>query len=770
MAGLAFVLSRLPRFFAPLVWRGAQNLTSNSHSMSAQATRVNQLVSASLHLEVEQSRWRVLTRQVDVTAPLPDRLRSIGGAVDIGYLDRTLTADALLLALREKTVPLVLVSTNRQDVLLLVKGERGVDGVFVQRDGTEEVLRGTADELAPLLWQRLGADRTVTALAPLALRSATSAMPNSRPHSPALHSSEDEIEHRTPIDRTIALFARERREILTIFFYATLAGGLSLVLPLAVGGIVQLVQGRLFLQPVILLIAFVVLGTVIAGVIQIGLLRVVERIQQRVFARMALEFAFRVPRMRYAASLESNLPEQMNRLFEAVAIQKGVQKLLLDVPTALLTILFSLVLLTLYSPWFSVFAIVVTGALWLIIRWTGTEGLATSITESKYKYKAVHWLEELARAFHAFKYAGDSTLSVERMDDVVTGYLKYRRKHFAVIVKQTVALIGFKTFVTAAVLIIGATLVQTNRLLLGQFVAAEIVIVTVLAGVEKLIGSLSTVYDTLTSVEKAGHVADIPLEARGGVAPLHDASRGIAIEVKDLRFRYSGARYPSVDSVSLHVPAGQRLAIMGFDGSGRSTLLKLLGGLMDEYDGTIRYDGVTLRDLDRPAVRARVGQMLSGGDLFDGTVEENISVGRSHITPADVRAALDDLELTDEIQQLPSGIQTELTNSGRTLQAHLANKLLVAQGIVGRPRLVVLDDFFQNLDAGSRALIIQVLTDHARPWTVLAVSNDPQLLAAFDHVLVVHEGRVVADGHFNELQDNSLCQHLLHQLTSAAVA
>ncbi|MFO0207595.1 MAG: ABC transporter ATP-binding protein, partial [Betaproteobacteria bacterium] len=172
------------------------------------------------------------------------------------------------------------------------------------------------------------------------------------------------------------------------FFYATLSGGLSLILPLAVGGIVQLVQGRLFLQPVVVLISFVILGTIVAGVIQVGILKVVERIQQRVFARMALEFAFRVPRLRYAASLESNLPEQMNRLFEAVVIQKGIQKLLIDVPTALLTIAFGLILLTVYSPWFSVFAVAVVFILYLIIRWTGPEGLRTSIVESKYKYKA----------------------------------------------------------------------------------------------------------------------------------------------------------------------------------------------------------------------------------------------------------------------------------------------------------------------------------------------------------------------------------------------
>ncbi len=525
----------------------------------------------------------------------------------------------------------------------------------------------------------------------------------------------------------------------------------------------QLVQGRLFLQPVIVLIAFVILGTIGAGAIQVGILRVVERIQQRVFARMALEFAFRIPRIRYATSLEANLPEQMNRLFEAVAIQKGVQKLLVDVPTALLTTVFGLILLTLYSPWFSVFAILVVVSLIAIIRWTGPEGLQTSIVESKYKYKAVHWLEEIARAFHAFKYAGDSTLPVERMDDVIAGYLKYRKRHFAVLMKQTIALIGFKTFITAATLILGATLVQTNRLLLGQFVGAEVVIVTVLVGVEKLITSLATVYDILTSVDKAGHVADLPLETRGGLAPVHDPLQGIAIETRELRFRYPQNPSPAVDGVSLRIAPGERVAIMGVDGSGQSTLLKLLGGLMDDYDGTIRFDGITLRDLDRPALRSRVGQMLSWTDLFDGSIEENISVGRVHITPGDVRDALEALDLTNEIQQLPQGIQTELTNGGRSLPAHLLNRLLIAQGIAGNPRLVILDDFFQNLTAGMRALIIDLLVDRARPWTVLAVSHDPQLLAAFDRVLVMQDGQVVRDAPFAVLQGDPLCRHLLHQ-------
>lgn len=731
--------------------------------MSAQATRVNQRISESLGLDVEQSRWRALTRQVSAQVPLSGRLRSVGGAVDIGYLDRSLSHDDIRAAVRDGQLPLVLLDYTGEDAIVLSLDGGGLPQArLIARDGTETLLEAESTQLANVVLRRLGHSGSVPALAPMALRSPTADVGDNAPHSPLEGQTTPEPEHRSPIDRTFALLAREKREILTVFFYATLAGGLSLILPLAVGGIVQLVQGRLFLQPVIVLISFVILGTIVAGVLQIGILRVVERIQQRLFARMALEFAFRVPRMKYAASLEQNLPEQMNRLFEAVAIQKGMQKLLIDVPTALLTVMFGLILLTVYSPWFSLFAVVVLFILYLIIRWTGPEGLATSIVESKYKYKAVHWLEEIARAFHAFKFAGDSTLPVERMDDVITGYIKYRKKHFSVLVKQTIALIGFKTFITAAVLIIGATLVQTNRLLLGQFVAAEVVIVTVLVGVEKLITSLATVYDVLTSVDKSGHVADLPLESRGGLAPVHTPGTGVAIEARDLRYRYPGAASASIDGVNLRIAPGERVGIMGVDGSGQSTLLKLLSGLIDDYDGTIRFDGVTLRDLDRPALRARIGQMLSWGDLFDGTVEENVSVGRAHITPLDVREALDDLQLTDEIQHLPQGIQTELRNGARNLPAHLANKLLVAQGIVGRPRLVVFDDFFQNLDAPSRALIVRLLTDRERPWTVVTVSHDPQLLAAFDRVLVVHDGRVVRDGTFAQLRNDPVCRSLMH--------
>ena len=586
----------------------------------------------------------------------------------------------------------------------------------------------------------------------------------------------------SPMRRLWALLVREKRDVWLVFGYATLAGLFSLTLPLSVQQIVQLVSGRMLLQPTYLLVAFVLLGTAGVGALQVAQLSVVENIQQRVFARLALEFAFRVPRLRYDVALREDLPEVMNRFFETVIIQKSLAKLLLDLSAALLTILFGLILMTLYHPYFTFFSLALVLGLGAILWVTGPQGLDTSISESKYKYKVVHWLEEMARANTAFKFAGRSSLPVERMDELVSGYLKYRKRHFRVLVQQTVSVVGFKTLIVGTLLVLGIALVQGNQITLGQFVASEIVIVTVLAGIEKLISSLATVYDMLTAVDKIGHVTDLPLEAAGGLAlpaaPLMStratdgaaAPAGLALSARGLTFRYGPNAEPAIRDLTLEVAPGERVGITGYEGSGQTTLLKLFGGLLDGYEGAVAVNGMPLRDLDRVAYRAAVGQLLSPDDLFDGTVEENITVGRAHVSPQDVLRALERAGLGEWVRAQPLGLRTPVAHRGRALPTHVVSRLLVAQAAVGRPRLVVVDDYYQNIEPDSRQHLVQCLTDAREPWTLLLVSHDPQFLAACDRVLVLEEGRVVRDGPFDRVAaDTPFLQRLVRRGQPAGV-
>jgi ABC-type bacteriocin/lantibiotic exporter with double-glycine peptidase domain len=440
----------------------------------------------------------------------------------------------------------------------------------------------------------------------------------------------------------------------------------------------------------------------------------------------------------------------MNRFFEAALIQKSLAKLLLDVPTASLQVIFGVGLLSFYNPSFIGFAFVLVLGVYLIFRFTFPRGLETSIMESKYKYYALEWLQAMARSISAFKFSSRSTLPMENMDGHVANYLRYRKKHFKVIITQSVSMILFKTLLTGGLLILGTTLVVNRSLTLGQFVAAELVIVTVLVGVEKLIRSLATVYDVLTSVDKIGHVMDLPVEEVHGMQ-LAETTTGMAIQLRGVTFRYPDHDTCTLEGVDLDIRPGDRIGLTGVDGSGQTTLLRVLGALHDSYDGTITFDGVTLRSMNRAALREQIGQVLSTTDLFDGTIEENISVGRRFVNSAAVMKSLRDVDVDAAVQALPDGIRTKIINGGANLSSAMASKLLVAQGIVGSPRLLLLDDFFQNLDDEYRTRLIRLLMDRAMPYTVVAVSHDPEFLVACDRILIMENGRIREQGTYAEL-------------------
>ncbi len=730
-----------------------------------QSTRAVQLLSEALHLEVDPSAWVTLDRRLR-RGPLSQQLQQIGQALDVAFLTRAVDADAVGRAAEERDMPVVLVPSleaDSGDVLVLTESTRNKAVLWlVLSSGEARVLDvNSSAEIANAVRERLGA--SCFALSPLGLR------PSSSPsgsvevlEADAETESEDEATAHgsQAVARLWELLSRDKREIIIVFFYAGLAGLFSLTLPLSVGAIVQLIQGGLILQSATILIAYVIAGTIIAGVLQVLQLGVVERIQQRVFARMALEFTFHLPRVRYDVFLREDLPESMNRLFEAALIQKSLAKFLLDTSQALLTIFFGLILLTFYHPYFTLVGVMLVLTLALLFWITGPKGLATSLMESKYKYRAVHWLEEVARSFHAFKFAGRSQLALSRMDEILTKYLKYRDKHFRVLIQQAVAIVVFKTAITAGLLIVGTVLVVNRQITLGQFVASELVVVTVLAGVEKLVLSLSVVYDILTSVEKAGHVTDLPVDDVGRT-PLLPTTQGMRMEARNLSYAYSGGGAVVLRDVSLTIQPGQRIALTGFKGAGRSTLLRLLSGLLDGFGGTLLVDGVSMHDVDRDSMRERIGQVLSLTDLFEGTIAENVSVGRTHIDEAEVWEALRLVGLEREVQGMRHGLDTRISNGGRSLPSHIATKLLFAQGIAGSPRLVLFDDLFMNLLADDRRRLLALLTDSTRNWTVLSVSHDPMLLESFDRVIVVRDGMIAADGAFAEVRDDPYCVSLL---------
>lgn len=568
----------------------------------------------------------------------------------------------------------------------------------------------------------------------------------------------DDDAHPSPVKRLFNLLDTERRDIGYIYIYAVAVGIISLSLPLGTQAIVGFISGGMWFNSVVLLISLVVIGVLVAGGLQIMQISMVEILQRRVFAKTSFEFAYRIPRIKSESLFKYHAPELINRFFDVMTIQKGLPKLLIDLSTAVLQIFFSLVLLSFYHPFFVFFGLILVTILVLIFYFTGPKGLKSSIVESKYKYKVAFWLEELARTISSFKMAGTTTLPMKKADFNVNNYLKYRKEHFSVLIRQFTFVILFKTIITGGLLILGTILVIDRQITLGQFVASEIIIVLILGAVEKIIVNMDTVYDMLTAVDKIGHVTDLPLEKEGGIKlPSHAFQDGINIRVRNLSYTYPNRKKPSIKNINLEIKAGEKLCIAGYHASGKSTLVNIIDGLLQSYDGIVTYNQFSQRDIDMNTLRDHVAKNVSQEDIFDGTVLENVTVGKPRADYDFAIKAIEDVGLNDEINQMKDGLNTELISGGKTLSTSLVNKLILARCIAKKPKVMILNDFFHFFERSEKIKLIRYLTDPAHNWSLIIVTNDPLIMKYCDRVVIMKEGSIVSDGEFDQLISD---QHL----------
>ena len=549
----------------------------------------------------------------------------------------------------------------------------------------------------------------------------------------------------TPLQRFWRLLKPDKDEVRSVYIYALFAGLVNLSLPLGIQAIINLIQGGRVSTAWMVLVVIVVLGIAIVGILQIQQMRITENLQQKIFSRAAFEFSYRIPRIRTDVIYNHYGPELMNRFFDVLTVQKGLSDLLIDFSVATTQVVLGLILLSLYHSFFIVFGVILVLLVVLIFVFTARRGLETSLKESKYKYAAVHWLEELARTASTFKLAGKTDMAMQRMDRHVSSYLGARESHFTILIRQYSLLIIFKVVVALGLLAIGGLLVMNEQMNIGQFVAAEIIILFVMTSVEKLVLKMETIYDMLTGLEKIGQVTDLTLDDKWDGSPvgLTDTTKGISLQLNNVRFGYPGQSQSVLHHVNLVVDAGECLMVTGPNGAGKSTLLYIMAGLYDVQQGSVSYDNLPKGNLGLEELHSVIGDCLRMGELFEGTVLENITMGRTRATFENVQWATEALGLTAVIRDLPNGFETHLDPTGDKLPRSIVQRLLLARAVADRPRLLLLEDSFDALDEADRHQIIDFLTDQAHPWTIVAVSNNEYLAGKCDRVVEMQDGTII---------------------------
>lgn len=542
-----------------------------------------------------------------------------------------------------------------------------------------------------------------------------------------------------PMSKFWDLLLSERKEISSVYFYAILSGLVQLTVPVGVQAIIGFALGASMVTSIYVLIVVVVLGVFAVGLMQINQMRIIEKIQQRIFTRYAFVFADVIPKMDLREADSSYLPEKVNRFFDIVNLQKGLSKLLLDIPTAAIQIVFGLLLLTFYHPVFVIFGLLLIVILVLVFRLTGKIGLQTSLKESSYKYSLVAWLEEVARAIIPFKYHSGEELNLIKTDERVTGYLQSRTAHFKVLLVQFKTLLAFKVLVTLVMLSAGTYLLLEQQINIGEFIAAEIVILSVIGASEKLIGNIDSIYDVITGLEKLALVTESELEKRGTVPFSGEKKQGVNVELHNVSFEYPDGK-KVLNNVNVVMPHNSLVTISGTDGSGKTTLLKIISGIYHGASGEILINGIPVENYDTDALRQNMGVYMGKQGLFAGSVWENISLGRHEITFDTIMDIAERSGLKSFLRALPNGFDTKIDPAGKRLPSSVAQKILLLRAFANGSRLLLLEEPWPEEDSITKRAVLSYLLRVKAHTTILVVTSDEEAIQRSDIHFLVENG------------------------------
>ncbi len=541
-------------------------------------------------------------------------------------------------------------------------------------------------------------------------------------------------------DRFIGLVKLEKRDIYQIFYYSLFAGVISLSLPLGIQAIINLIQGAQISNSWVILVVLVTLGVMFTGALQVMQLRIIETLQQRIFTRSSFELSYRFPKIRMSQLRKYYPPELANRFFDTLTLQKGLSKILIDVPTALIQIFFSLILLSFYHPFFIIFGLSLLVLMYFVFRYTVKKGVETSIVESKHKYRVAHWIQEVARSIVSFKVSGNTQLALNKNDALVCDYLKARESHFQVIKFQYIKMIAFKVTVTAGLLVIGGALVLNQQMNIGQFVAAEIVILLVINSVEKLIVSLETLYDMLTAIEKLGEVVDLKLESQEGKTPAFKAP--FRLELNDVWYSVEGREEPILSNISFCVEPKDVVLLRGVSGSGKSSLMRVLAGVNTPTKGTVFIDNTNLKALQLNHYRTHLGLSLSDEVPFEGSLRENLTFGNLNVDESYLDELITVIGLKEFIRSLPFGLDTLISPEGRHISYAVTKKIVLIRALLKQPKMLLLEDPLDQFRPEETTKIIDYICDKKHEWSIVIISNNSYWNTKCTKSLELNEGQI----------------------------
>lgn len=539
------------------------------------------------------------------------------------------------------------------------------------------------------------------------------------------------MQHKNILAPISHLLTLERKDLIVILLLTLAVGILNLATPLAVQTLVNVVTMGGVIKPLIVVTFILFVLLMLSGLIYVVEFIVVEYIQRRVFADNVTGITNQILKVDLRVSDEHYPAELMNRYFELSSVQKAIYSLITVGLTAVLHAIIGSIVLMVYSFYFTVIVLLLLLSAWFVVRVLGSKAIHTAVAESYAKYHTGAWLENIANNTNLFKFSGGENYAINGSDKLIVKYLTLRQAHFSILLKQNITTVIIYALAGTIMLGIGGWLVMKAQINLGQFVAAELIIFTVLGSFSLFVKQLESYYELVAGLDKLEIVKTLRAEPSG--KHRFEENRALAVQLKNLSYQYNQHNQP-IQDISLSIASNEKLAILADAGTGKTTLAELITGLRLPTEGQLTINEIDLRMCHLPSLRQKM-DLIRRIEIQQTTILDNLQLNNSHIKLEQVNTILKQFNLLDAILELPNGFDTVLTVMGTPLSTIQVKLLVIARAILQNPKLLIIDGLLDEIDTISLTLVCDVLLG-LNDCTVLVMTRSEAIAQRFTRVIV----------------------------------
>lgn len=300
--------------------------------------------------------------------------------------------------------------------------------------------------------------------------------------------------------------------------------------------------------------------------------------------------------------------------------------------------------------------------------------------------------------------------------------------------------------VTVSTVVVGVYLIVDNQITMGALIACSQLAGRALAPLGQLSSLLIQYDNTRSAYEGVNRMMTLPEERSADSKFVMRRRVKGSIQFDNVSFKYPNTDLPALDRVSFSVQAGERIALIGKIGSGKSTIEKLLLGLYQPTTGTVRFDGIDSKQIDPAEIRASIGYVPQDVMLFYGTLRENIAISNPYADDSTVLRAAAMAGMRTFIERHPQGINLPIGERGESLSGGQRQSVAIARSLVNEPPIMILDEPTSSMDSDSETRVLENLRAFCAGRTLMLVTHRMTLLDIVDRLIVVDQGRIIADG------------------------